>query len=234
MPKIVIVDTDFENNDFEVDMATNAHVDIALFNEREPEAIIRNAQDADGVITSYGNFPAEVFDGTGTLNAVFGVVVTLGAAFGATDGFTLGGAGFGETFFFAGLGDVWAGFAEGFLTVFCATAGVLVGAFLPALEAGFGFCVFAGFGEGIDTLRLGSFTPPPREFLSARYLVFLLIGVASLSTRTNSISFIFGFGLSNINKFMPNKANAIATIQISTTTAGCNIIDITNAFLNDM
>ena len=52
------------------------------------------------------NFPAEVFDGTGTLNAVFGVVVTLGVAFGATDGFTLGGAGFGETFFLAGLGDV--------------------------------------------------------------------------------------------------------------------------------
>ena len=43
MPKIVIVDTDFENNDFEVRMAKDADVDIALFNEREPEAIIRNA-----------------------------------------------------------------------------------------------------------------------------------------------------------------------------------------------
>lgn len=49
MPKIVIVDTDFENNDFEVRMAKDAGVDIALFNEREPEAIIRNAADADGV-----------------------------------------------------------------------------------------------------------------------------------------------------------------------------------------
>lgn len=39
MPKIVIVDTDFENNDFEVRMAKDAGVDIALFNEREPEAI---------------------------------------------------------------------------------------------------------------------------------------------------------------------------------------------------
>lgn len=48
MPKIVIVDTDFENNDFEVRMAKDAGVDIALFNEREPEAIIRNAADADG------------------------------------------------------------------------------------------------------------------------------------------------------------------------------------------
>ena len=53
MPKIVIVDTDFENNDFEVRMAKDADVDIALFNEREPEAIIRNAADADGVVTSY-------------------------------------------------------------------------------------------------------------------------------------------------------------------------------------
>ncbi len=51
MPKIVIVDTDFENNDFEVRMAKEAGVDIALFNEREPEAIIRNAADADGVVT---------------------------------------------------------------------------------------------------------------------------------------------------------------------------------------
>ena len=32
MPKIVIVDTDFENNDFEVKMAQKAGIDIALFN----------------------------------------------------------------------------------------------------------------------------------------------------------------------------------------------------------
>ena len=70
MPKIVIVDTDFENNDFEVEMATNAHVDIALFNEREPKAIIHNAQDADGVITPYGNFPAEVFEALPNLKVV--------------------------------------------------------------------------------------------------------------------------------------------------------------------
>ena len=57
MPKIVIVDTDFENNDFEVRMAKEAGVDIALFNEREPETIIRNAADADGVVTSSGKFP---------------------------------------------------------------------------------------------------------------------------------------------------------------------------------
>lgn len=70
MPKIVIVDTDFENNDFEVRMAKDAGVDIALFNEREPEAIIRNAADADGVVTSYGEFPPEVFEALPNLRVV--------------------------------------------------------------------------------------------------------------------------------------------------------------------
>lgn len=70
MPKIVIVDTDFENNDFEVRMAKDAGVDIALFNEREPEAIIRNASDADGVVTSYGEFPPEVFEALPNLRVV--------------------------------------------------------------------------------------------------------------------------------------------------------------------
>ena len=41
MPKIVIVDTDFENNDFEVRMAKDAGVDIALFNEREHPRCLR-------------------------------------------------------------------------------------------------------------------------------------------------------------------------------------------------
>ena len=70
MPKIVIVDTDFENNDFEVRMAKDAGVDIALFNEREPEAIIRNAADADGVVTSYGKFPPKVFEALPNLRVV--------------------------------------------------------------------------------------------------------------------------------------------------------------------
>lgn len=70
MPKIVIVDTDFKNNDFEVRMAKDAGVDIALFNEREPEAIIRNAADADGVVTSYGKFPPKVFEALPNLRVV--------------------------------------------------------------------------------------------------------------------------------------------------------------------
>ena len=46
MPKIVITDSDFENNDFERTMARDAGIDIAVFEGREPEAIIRNAADA--------------------------------------------------------------------------------------------------------------------------------------------------------------------------------------------
>lgn len=70
MPKIVIVDTDFEDNDQEVRMAREAGVDIALFNDRAPEAIIEHAVDADGVITSYGQFPAAVFEALPNLKVV--------------------------------------------------------------------------------------------------------------------------------------------------------------------
>lgn len=70
MPKIVVTDTDFENNDIEVAMAKEAGVDIALFNDRSEEAIIRNAQDADGVVTSYGNYTAKVFEALPNLKVV--------------------------------------------------------------------------------------------------------------------------------------------------------------------
>ena len=45
MPKIVVVDNDFENSDFEERMAREAGVDIA-----------------DGIVTSYANFPRRVFE----------------------------------------------------------------------------------------------------------------------------------------------------------------------------
>lgn len=70
MTKIVIVDTDFENNDFEVAMAKEQGVDIALFDDRSPQAIIEHAADADGVVTSYGNFTAEVFESLPNLKVV--------------------------------------------------------------------------------------------------------------------------------------------------------------------
>ena len=62
MPKIVVVDNDFENSDFEERMAREAGVDIAVFHERDADAVIRNAADADGIVTSYANFPRRVFE----------------------------------------------------------------------------------------------------------------------------------------------------------------------------
>ena len=72
-------------------------------------------------------------------------------------------------------------------------------------------CVFfAGAVEGIETGFLGSFIPPVLEFLSALFLVFMSFGFSSLSTRTNSISFTFGFGLSKRCNVIPKNAS-IAT-----------------------
>ncbi len=62
MAKIVVVDSDFESSDFEERLAREAGVDIACFDSRAVEDVIRNAGDADGVITSYGSFPREVFE----------------------------------------------------------------------------------------------------------------------------------------------------------------------------
>lgn len=62
MPKIVVVDNDFENSDFEERMAREAGVDIAVFHERDADAVIRNAVDADGIVTSYAHFPRRVFE----------------------------------------------------------------------------------------------------------------------------------------------------------------------------
>ena len=70
MPKIVVADTDFEDNAIEVAMAQEAGVDIALFNERSPESIIKNACDADGIVTSYGKFDASVFEALPQLKVV--------------------------------------------------------------------------------------------------------------------------------------------------------------------
>ena len=72
MPKIAVVDSDFPNNDFEREMARAAGVEIYVADppDRSPEAIIRNAADADGAVTSYGNFPREVFEALPNLKVV--------------------------------------------------------------------------------------------------------------------------------------------------------------------
>lgn len=70
MPKIVVTDTDFEDNNIELAMAKEAGIDIELFQDRSEEAIIRNAHDADGVITSYGHFTEAVFKALPRLKVV--------------------------------------------------------------------------------------------------------------------------------------------------------------------
>ena len=70
MPKIVVTDTDFEDNDIEIEMAKEAGVELALFNDRSADAIIRNAADADGVVTSYGDYSARVFEALPHLKVV--------------------------------------------------------------------------------------------------------------------------------------------------------------------
>ena len=72
MPKIAIVDSDFPNNDFERAMAEAAGVELYVAPERDrsPEGIIRSAQGADGAVTSYGNFPREVFEALPNLKVV--------------------------------------------------------------------------------------------------------------------------------------------------------------------
>ena len=67
MPKIVITDSDFENNDFEFAMVRAAGVEIAAFQGPKPQDIIHNAADADAIVTSYGTFTPEVFCGAAKL-----------------------------------------------------------------------------------------------------------------------------------------------------------------------
>lgn len=70
MKKIAIVDSDFEDACIEERMAYEAGMDIALFQDPSPEGIISNAQDADGIVTSYGRFSERVFEALPNLRVV--------------------------------------------------------------------------------------------------------------------------------------------------------------------
>lgn len=70
MAKIVAVDTDFEDNLLEEKMAHDAGVDFEATRGRDQASIIRNAADADGVVTSYAVFSREVFDALPQLKVV--------------------------------------------------------------------------------------------------------------------------------------------------------------------
>lgn len=73
MATIVVTDTDFGDSDFERKMIEDAGVTFAGYNadgDREPQKIIAHLKGADGAITSYGNYTAEVFQALPQLKVV--------------------------------------------------------------------------------------------------------------------------------------------------------------------
>lgn len=64
MPKIVVTDTDFGDSRFEKNMIESAGIEFAAFDSSSnisQAELIERLKDADGAITSYGNYTAEVF-----------------------------------------------------------------------------------------------------------------------------------------------------------------------------
>ncbi|WP_165252619.1 C-terminal binding protein [Adlercreutzia sp. ZJ304] len=64
MPTIVVTDTDFGDSEFERQMIEAAGITFRAYNEpdgRHPTQIIEHLRKADGAITSYGEYSAEVF-----------------------------------------------------------------------------------------------------------------------------------------------------------------------------
>ena len=70
MAKIIVSDIDFEDTDLEQALVEGAGIEFARFQDRTPEGIIRNAAGAQGIITSYGDFTAEVFEALPDLRVV--------------------------------------------------------------------------------------------------------------------------------------------------------------------
>lgn len=61
MAKIVVTDSDFEVSDIEQKMIEGAGIEFARFQDRSAAGIIANCADADGAITAYGQFTADVY-----------------------------------------------------------------------------------------------------------------------------------------------------------------------------
>lgn len=63
MPKIVVTDTDFGESEFERKMVEEAGIEFVAYDEpdgRWPAALVEHLRGADGAITSYGSYSAEV------------------------------------------------------------------------------------------------------------------------------------------------------------------------------
>ncbi len=73
MATIVMTDNDFGDCSFEKQMVEEAGIDFVGYSElagREPAALIKHLQNADGAITSYGFYRAEVFEALPQLKVV--------------------------------------------------------------------------------------------------------------------------------------------------------------------
>lgn len=73
MARIVVSDTDFGNSDFERKMIEAAGIEYVGYDtveDRQPERLIEHLKDADGAITSYGDYTAEVFAALPNLKVV--------------------------------------------------------------------------------------------------------------------------------------------------------------------
>ena len=72
MPKIVAVDTDFEDNNLEEAMARDAGIEFEVTRGRTAQAVINGLLEtgADAAVTSYAMFPREVFEACPNLKAV--------------------------------------------------------------------------------------------------------------------------------------------------------------------
>ena len=64
MPLILDVDTDLNENTIEIKMAQEAGVEFARSKGRSAQAVIKGLLEtnADGALTSYSQFPREVFE----------------------------------------------------------------------------------------------------------------------------------------------------------------------------
>ncbi len=73
MPKIVVSDTDLGDTAIEKQMVEAAGIEFAAFGneeDRAPKRLIEHLQDADGAITSYGSYTADVFEALPKLKVV--------------------------------------------------------------------------------------------------------------------------------------------------------------------
>lgn len=70
MAKIVVTDSDFEVSDIEQKMIEEAGIEFARFQDPSAAGIIANCANADGAITAYGQFTAEVFAALPNLQVV--------------------------------------------------------------------------------------------------------------------------------------------------------------------